>query len=177
MTLEKSNMKKMCSFCVSDWHVATTIFPYVKGKAENNEKVISIFEKGIEDNIIELLKRINIDKSIKNKIAEFNWESKKWDRYEKFEYFMEENYEKSISIIINGGEKYIERINEYIDLWYSKNNSRMKQEDNNIKVISCYDISEGLEQENILQKYNYILNTSGEKRINEMLNNKNKIKV
>ena len=56
MTLEKSNMKKMCSFCVSDWHTATTLLPYVKEKTENNEKVISIFEKGIENNKIKLQK-------------------------------------------------------------------------------------------------------------------------
>ena len=177
MTLEKSNMKKMCSFCVSDWHTATTILPYVKQKTESNEKIISIFENGFEGNIIELLKRTGIDKNIKNKIAEINWEAKNWNKYEQFEYFMEGNYAKDINLIINGNTEYINKINSYIDMWFSKNNFRIKREEGKINVVSCYDISEGFLQESVLPKYDYVLNTSGEKRINEIFKKDNKIKI
>ncbi len=177
MTLEKSNMKKMCSFCVSDWHTATTILPYVKQKTESNEKIISIFENGFESNIIELLKRMGIDKNIKNKITEIDWEAKNWNKYEQFEYFMEENYAKDINLIVNGNTEYINKINSYIDMWFSKNNFRIKREEAKINVVSCYDISEGFLQESVLPKYDYVLNTSGEKRINEFLKKDNKIKI
>lgn len=177
MTLEKSNMKKMCSFCVSDWHTATTILPYVKEKTESDEKIISIFEKGFESNITELIKRMGIDKNIKNKITEIDWEAKNWNKYEQFEYFMEGNYAKDINLIVNGDTEYIKKINSYIDMWFSKNNFRIKKEEGNINVISCYDISDGFLQESVLPKYDYILNTSGEKRINEFFKNDNKIKI
>lgn len=169
MTFGKSNMKKMCSFCVSDWHTATTLLPYVKEKTEKNEKVISIFENGIESNIYELLKRMNIDKNTKNKITEINWEPKNWNKYEQFEYFMEENYTKNINVVINGDTEYITKINSYIDTWLNKNSSRIKMEDSNIKLVSCYDMSKGLKQENILPQYEYILNTSGEKNVKEYM--------
>ncbi len=165
MTLDKSNMKKMCSFCVSDWHTATTILPYVKQKTENNEKVISIFEKEIESNIIELLKRMNIDKNTKDKIAKINWKSKDWQKYEQFEYFMEENYTKDISVIVNGNNEYINKINSYVNEWVEKNNIRFKKDNSSINLISCYDLSQDVKQENILPQYEYILNTSGEKKI------------
>lgn len=173
MTLEKSNMKKMCSFCVSDWHIATTILPYVKEKTEKNEKIISIFKKGIENNIVELLKRMNIDANAKDKITKINWKSKDWERYEQFEYFMEENYTKDVNIIINGDSEYIKRINSYINEWINKNDIRFKQSNSNIKLINCYNISENLKQENILQQYEYILNTSGEKKIEDCFKQNN----
>lgn len=174
MTLEKSNMKKMCSFCVSDWHMATTILPYVKEKTENDEKVISIFEKGIEGNIIELLKRMGIDKSTKNKIAGIDWETKQWNKYEQFEYFMEGNYSKNINIFVNGTSEYIEKINSYMDRWFAKNSFRIKAEENNINVVSCYNISESNIGGSVLKRYEYILNTSGEKQIKDILKQENK---
>ena len=179
MILDKSNMKKMCSFCVSDWHIATTILPYVKEKTENEEKIISIFERGIENNIIELLKRMGINKSSKNRIAEIDWETKSWNRYEQFEYFMEQNYSKDMNVIINGNEEYIGRINSYMDKWFEKNSFRIKRENSNVNVISCYDMSEGITRENILEKYDYVLNTSGEKDVREFLGlqSNNKLKI
>lgn len=167
MTLEKGNMKRMCSFCVSDWHMATTILPYIKERTENNEKVVSICEKGIEGNILKLLERMKLEQSTKNKISQINWETKHWDKYEQFEYFMEGNYSNNINVVIKGTTEYIEKINSYIDNWLEKNNSRIKKEHSNLKVISCYSMSENITKENILSKYNYVLNTTGEKEVKE----------
>ena len=167
MTFEKSNMKRMCSFCVSDWHMAATILPYIKERTENNEKVVSICEKGIEENIINLLERMKLEQSTKNKILQINWETRNWEKYEQFEYFMEGNYADNINVVVKGTKEYIEKINSYINNWIEKNNNRIKQENRNVKVISCYNISENIAQENILSNYNYVLNTTGEKEVRE----------
>ena len=84
---------------------------------------------------------------------------------------MEENYTKNLNVIINGDTEYINKINSYLDTWLMKNNERIKED--NIKLISCFDISKGIKQENILPQYQYILNTSGAKEVKDFLKNNN----
>ncbi len=175
MTLEKSDMKKMCSFCVSNWHMATIILPYVKEKVENNEKVISIVENDLENYMMELVERAKINNIIKSKIIGIDWKKSVWNKYEQFEYFMEEHYNKSINIIINGTHGYIERINEYIDKWYLKNKTRITEKGEKVRVINCYNIFDGFKSESIKTKYKYILNTTGVKNVSDYFNEKMKI--
>ena len=42
---ENDNIKRICSFYISDWHLAVMILPYVKNEVENNKKIITFLEE------------------------------------------------------------------------------------------------------------------------------------
>ena len=42
---EQQNVKKVCSFCVSDLHLITMLLPHLNKKVKENEKIITILEK------------------------------------------------------------------------------------------------------------------------------------
>ena len=45
-----SNIKKLCGFCINEWHLTTMVLPYISKGINNNYKIITILEKGIEEN-------------------------------------------------------------------------------------------------------------------------------
>ena len=44
-----SNIKKLCGFCINEWHLTTMVLPYISKEINNNYKIITILEKGIEN--------------------------------------------------------------------------------------------------------------------------------
>ena len=51
MEIKNYHVEKLCGFYVSDWHLATTVLPYINSKIEENTKVITFLENNIEKNI------------------------------------------------------------------------------------------------------------------------------
>lgn len=40
-----SNIKKLCGFCINEWHLTTMVLPYISKEINNNYKIITILEK------------------------------------------------------------------------------------------------------------------------------------
>ena len=55
MEIKNYHVEKLCGFYVSDWHLATTVLPYINSKIEENTKVITFIENNIENNILILM--------------------------------------------------------------------------------------------------------------------------
>jgi len=55
----KDNLKKLCSFYVSDIHFGTMILPYISKKIEEKNNVYTVFEKDKYKNIENKVKSLN----------------------------------------------------------------------------------------------------------------------
>lgn len=80
MKNENNNIKKLCSFYVSDWHLATMLLPYINRQVDENAKVITILEHDIQENIKTLVQKLNLKNE--KEILEIRWtniNSKKYD--------------------------------------------------------------------------------------------------
>ena len=42
-----SNIKKLCGFCINEWHLTTMVLPYISKEINNNYKIIENREKAI----------------------------------------------------------------------------------------------------------------------------------
>ena len=54
MNNKNYQVEKLCGFYVSDWHLTTTILPYINSKIDEKTKVITILENNIEENIFKV---------------------------------------------------------------------------------------------------------------------------
>lgn len=163
MSIESKNIMKLCSFYVSDWHLVTMLLPYINRKINEKEKIVTVLESGIKNNVETLVKRLNLKNE--EEILNINWSKK--DNYLSINKLLNNNTEKNIIVIVNGTKEYINEANKNIDEIIQKNIDKIEQK--NIKIINCYEIVEfnGSIVE-ILDNHNKILNTSGEKEINEV---------
>lgn len=160
------NIKRVCSFCVSDLHLITMLLPYLNKKIKTEEKVITILEKDLEEQINLVLSRLTLKKQEKLNLLNINWNKK---AIYNFEIIKEEinkicNDNKKINVIINGSKEYIEVVNKKLNEIFGS--SKLQGE---IKIINCYDITKLDEDiKDILKSHDTILNTSGEKEISEV---------
>ncbi len=159
------NIKKVCSFCVSDLHLITMLLPYLNKKIKDQEKVLTILEKDLEEQINLVLSRLTLNKQEKSNLININWNKKAIYNFEiiKGEIDKECNNSK-VNIIVNGSKEYIDLVNKKLNEIF--NFLRFKSE---IKIINCYDITKLDEDiKEILKSHDTILNTSGEKEISEV---------
>lgn len=170
MNLQKKVVKKMCGFYVSDWHLTTMIFPYLTEKLKNKEVVTTILEKGIEENIKQLETNVNIETQIKEEISKIKWESTLEDEYIRIEEVIKEDVikNKNVNILVNGSINRIEEINNIINKYIENNREILSQRECTINIINCYEVSEFNDITKILDKHDYVLNTSGEHEISEV---------
>ena len=162
MEVQANNLTKLCSFYVSDWHLVTMLLPYINKKINEEARISTILEKDVEDNITKLVEKLNLKN--KEKILNLNW--KKIN--EKLILNMKEDKENIF--IINGSKEFIEKKNEKIEKYI--NSHKIKGE---IKIINCYEIiNYDGNISKILEEHDKILNTSGEREINEIFYQKNK---
>lgn len=166
MESESKIISKLCSFYVSEWHLVTMLLPYINKKINEEIQIATILEKNIENNVKTLVEKLNIKNE--NKILTLNWNSIDAKKYSNINNILEKN-NKEIIIIVNGSKDYIEYANKNIEEYLNKNAEKIKKQNKKIKVINCYEIVEfnGSIVE-ILDKHDKILNTSGEKEINEI---------
>ena len=159
-------ISKLCSFYVSDWHLVTMLLPYINKKINEEIQIATILEKEIANNVKTLVEKLNLKNA--DKIINLNWNSTDSKKYSNISNILE-NSNKEIIIIVNGSKDYIEYANKNIEKYIEKNMEQIKKQNKKIKVINCYEIVEfnGSIVE-ILDKHDKILNTSGEKEINEI---------
>ena len=70
---KESNVKKVCSFCVSDWHFITMITPYINKKIKNKEKLKIYTSQNYSLLIRTFLPKLMIENERKEQIADLNW--------------------------------------------------------------------------------------------------------
>ena len=166
--MEKEKLK-ICSFYVSDWHLTAMLLPYIEDAKERNEHLNTILEKNISYNMKEILSRVRMDDRKKENIIKIGWVNKELLKYNDIKKYMEKitRYENNITIIVEGHKDRIEYIGKNIDKWIKKSEKKLKKKE--IKIINCYEVTEfNKDLEEILDKHDKILNTSGIHEIEEM---------
>lgn len=145
-------MENLGIYYANDNHLSIILSEYLKTKNKERCEIITFFQRGIENEIK------NINKKIKNSLLN------EVDFGEKQEYkdicIKDENIEKEIIIIIRGNKEYISKIyNEII-----KNNKIL--ECKKVKIIKCFNIEKQEDEikENI-EENKKVISTSGECKI------------
>ena len=165
----ENNKQKICSFYVSDWHLTAMMLPFIEEKTEKGEILNTILEKNIEHNMQEILTRVQIKESIKEQILKIDWKNKNLIKYSEIRKFMEKatKNQRIVTIIIEGNKDRIDYINKNIDKWMQKNEKKLIRKE--IKIINCYEVGEfNNSLQEILDKHDKILNTSGIHEIEEI---------
>lgn len=158
MNNKNYQVEKLCGFYVSDWHLTTTILPYINSKIDEKTKVITILE-----NIKVLMEKLNLKN--KNEILSIRWTSVDSKKYTDIENILNTEITKNAEniILISGNRNYIEIINSNINKWLEKANLK------SIKIIDFFEVTEFNNNiVNILDGHDKILNTSGEREISEV---------
>lgn len=147
--VENVEAQRYCSLYVNDMHLIVMLIPYIERELEKKEKIITILENDLENEIDTIVKKVNLGSEKKKKIKRINWKKNLLSKEQIGEI-------KGETILIKGSYEFIQSVNEVL-----------KTEDN--RVIDCYDI-DTFEQNSrtILEQHNAILNTSGIRKISDM---------
>lgn len=158
------NIKRVCSFSVSNWHLVTMLTPYLNEAINQNEEIYTFFETNMEIIIREFLMKLTLNVDSKQKLYELNWKNSKGYKYSYIETVLKDMPDKDITIIVAGQKEYIDKINEKLFKFIKKNKIK-----NKIKIVSCYEVMQFNNNiSEILEKNDKVLNTSGEKDIAEV---------
>ena len=159
MNKNQLTKEKVCAFYASDYHFEMISLPYIEKKLEENKKIIILPENNLEDTIKILLDRMNLKEDKKNNIISIDWKESSLNKFKLIKKELESN--QDIIIFVKGKNNYIKNINKNLEKWIENNED--------IKVIDCYDINEIIQDMDIiLEKYQKILKTSGEKEIDKI---------
>ena len=106
MKKEDRKFEKLCSFYVSQWHLATMILPYISKKVKKGERILTILESDIEENIKTLIKKLNIENA--EQILSINWNNTNSKKYSDISNILKQqiDYNNSNIILINGCKDY-----------------------------------------------------------------------
>lgn len=147
--VENVEAQRYCSLYVNDMHLIVMLIPYIERELEKKEKIITILENDLENEIDTIVKKVNLGREKKNKIKRINWKKNLLSKEQIGEI-------KGETILIKGSYEFIQSVNEVL-----------KTEDN--RVIDCYDIDTfEKNSRTILEQHNAILNTSGIRKISDM---------
>ncbi len=163
MKNENKNIEKLCSFYVSDWHLATMLLPYINRQVDENAKVITILEHDIQENIKTLVQKLNLKNE--KEILEIRWTNINSKKYDDIQDLLKKEIKKTKEniILINGHRDYIEKNNANVERWAKKSESKK------IKIINFFEVTEFNNNiMEILDAHDRILNTSGEREISEV---------
>lgn len=152
MSVQKENINKICNFYVNEWHLVTAILPYVVKLVEEQVEIIAYCERSINKNIEVILSRINIKEKTKEKIKKIDFGINEISKI---------GTKKNLVIIVSGSEKYIKATNIQIEKNVKKFTEKIK-----VKIINCYDISDGkIDINKVIKSYEILLKTSGETQL------------
>lgn len=158
-----NNVEKICGFYVSDIHLITMILPYISRKIKEKNKFITIFENDLSETIEKVLSKIILKNETKRKIKDIVWQKNKILKYKDLENFLNTNIKQNefINIVIKGN---VNNVNKYINKYLEKNKGK-----DNIKIINLYEVEEfNTDITKILNEHDGIINTSGEKKIEDV---------
>ena len=168
-------MKKICGFCASDVHFIMMVLPFLKDKLQTSSKIETFFEYDFKENLNKILSNLMINKNYKEKISAINWSSNKIKKYSSIDNQLKSilNKNDEIVFLISGSKKYIKETNNLLNKILSKYNNYY-----NINIINCFFIEEFDDDiRDVLDSHEFILNTSGIHRIDEVFEDYKKIKI
>ena len=141
MVVENIQIKRICSFYVSEFHLGMILLPYISQKIERKEPILIVSEKNLLNSIKELVSKVNLKEEIKNQILNLKWNCSN----------IVEIKDKS-NIILIGKEKFIEDKVKEIE----------EKNINEIQIIDCYYFEEiKNKMKDIVEKHDRSLNTLG----------------
>lgn len=141
MVVENIQIKRICSFYVSEFHLGMILLPYISQKIERKEPILIVSEKNLLNSIKELVSKVNLKEEIKNQILNLKWNCSN----------IVEIKDKS-NIILIGKEKFIEDKVKEIE----------EKNMNEIQIIDCYYFEEiKNKMQDIVEKHDRSLNTLG----------------
>lgn len=166
MKLQDEDVSLICGLYANKWHLATMLIPLISKKIEKGEIITTILEETIEDEIKQLLQKINITKEEKTKIQNIGW-----IKSEKINEEQINVKDKKLNVIITGNKENIDKNNKSLLKLLNKNIIKNKY----VNIINLYEIEQINDINEILKKYDYIINTSGIHQKEEIYpNEKNK---
>ena len=112
MNKNQKTKEKVCTFFASDYHFEMISLPYINKKIENNKEVIILTENNLENTIKDLISKMNLKESNRNKILNIDWKNDNLNKFKKIKSDIEND--KEIVIFIKGKENYIKNINNSI---------------------------------------------------------------
>ena len=146
------NIKKVCSFYVSNCHLATMLLPHINEKINEKVKITTILEESLQVEMKMLLEKLELNN--KEKILALNW-----NKTEEISIKPIQNQE----IIIAGSIEYIDKMHKILE-------ELISSEEKNISVIDCYNFETSRENiKEILDNHEKVLNTAGEKEKSEYI--------
>ena len=156
MNKKEKTKENLCAFYANDNHFEMISLPYIAKNIEENKEIVILTENNLEETTKNILSISNMEKDKKENILKLNWKNEDLNKFKQ----IKANNEKDMIIFIKGKTNYIKNINNNITKWISK--------ENNIKIIDCYDFEENAKNiETVVKKYNTILKTNGENKINK----------
>ena len=123
---------------------------------------MTFLEKSMEEHIITLVEKLNLKNQ--NNILNISWTNTNGKKYSDIERKLENLQTKGENVIfINGCQNYMEIQNQNIEKWFEKSNIQ------SIKIINLFEVTEFNNHiMEILDAHDKVLNTSGEKQIEEV---------
>lgn len=160
----KNEVRKICGFYVNEWHLTTMILPYIHKEIEKQNSIITILQSGINENIEEILSKMNLNKRLQKSILNIDWETTKFIKCSTVREKIENVNvnEKSIDIIINGEKEYIENANKIIEKLIDETDIKSR-----INILNCYNVTGFSNVSEIASKHDFIINTAGIKKTDE----------
>lgn len=158
---KNEKIKRMCSFYASDIHLTTMMLPYLVTKVEKGDKIYTFLDHSVEKEIQILLSKLNLKNKTLETIKSINWKAKTETEFNNIKEW-KNIAGKEIYILVIGKSKNIREINQKIEK-LMENNKNLK-----INIINFFDINDinnGIKE--ILKNHDKILNTSGEKEIED----------
>ena len=155
-------IKRVCGFYVNEWHLTTMILPYIVKRLEKGDKLVNVFQYDIKNNIKELLSKMNINAKTEKRLLEINWTSNNIENISK---------KCEVQIIIAGEFDYVAKENQKIQP------AVRDVKDREITIINLYKIVDNKNISDILDENEYVINTSGIKRIEEVFTEYKKTNV
>lgn len=174
MRLEKINLKRTCSFYISEFHLSTLLLPYITEKVRKNVQIETFIENSIEENIKKVIRGINIEEYIKKEILKIDWNDFELIKYSKIVDRIKVE-DRDINIIVSGSKEYIENINIGINRLIQNLNAKGLRDKINVTINNCYPVKEVLSVKEILDKHDLLLNTSGEVEIDTVFQDYRKV--
>ena len=171
---KKNGVKRICSFCVSNWHLVTMLMPYISKKIEK-ENVVMLMEYDMSDISKQFLAHISLNDELKVRINNLKWQ-KTFCKYSEVKEILNSSIKerKDMNFIVFGTEEYINKMNDNINKWMKGHKKEL--ENLFVQIIDAYEVMQFNNNLNdILDSHDKLLNTSGEKEIEEVFEGYKKI--
>ena len=156
MNKNQKTKEKTCTFYASDYHFEMISLPYINKNLENKKEIVILTENNLEETMKTLISKMNWNEEKKNQIYKINWKNDDDNKLKEIKKKIQN--QKEVIIFVKGKERYIQNMNQNIEDYLNENN--------NIKVIDCYNIEEvGENLDIVMDKYKKVLGTAGEREI------------